>query len=64
LGVPKAEIEAIGLLSERMAHAYTTSWNKSLLDLIDRQTALAVETSVLSHLPEKSFLVASPVDGI
>jgi hypothetical protein len=26
--------------------------------------ALAVETGVLPHLPEKSFLVASPVDGI
>jgi hypothetical protein len=40
LGVPKAEIEAIGLLPERMADAYTTSWDKPLLDLIDRQTAL------------------------
>jgi ABC-type nitrate/sulfonate/bicarbonate transport system substrate-binding protein len=64
LGVPKAEIEAIGLLPERMADAYTTSWDKPLLDLIDRQTALAVESGVLPHLPEKPFLVASSVDGI
>jgi ABC-type nitrate/sulfonate/bicarbonate transport system substrate-binding protein len=64
LGVPKAEVEAIRLLPERMADAYTTGWNKPLLDLIDRQTALAVEAGVLPHLPDKSFLVASPVDGI
>jgi hypothetical protein len=64
VGVPKAETEATCLLPARMTDAYTTGWDKPLLDLIDRQTALAVETGVLPHPPEKPFLVASPVDRI
>jgi ABC-type nitrate/sulfonate/bicarbonate transport system substrate-binding protein len=64
LGVPAAETEAIRLLPERMVDAYTTGWDRPLLELIDRQTAFAVETGVLPRLPDKPFLVASPVDGI
>jgi len=64
IGVPAAETEAIRLLPERMVDAYTTGWDKPLLDLINRQTAFAVETGVLPRLPDKPFLVASPVDGI
>ncbi|MDI4238299.1 ABC transporter substrate-binding protein [Bradyrhizobium sp. Arg237L] len=63
LGIPPGETDAIGLLPQRMAGTYTTTWNKSLFDLIECQTALAVESGVLRQAPEKSFLVASSIDG-
>lgn len=57
LGLKETESEAIALLPERLAPAYSTRWGKEVFADIDKQVQVAAELGLIDRLPGRPLYV-------